>query len=60
MKLVKECRKQGLTVERTGSGHWKVSNADGEFVIMAFSPGKGGRHKTMKRLEGIGFEAKGK
>jgi predicted RNA binding protein YcfA (HicA-like mRNA interferase family) len=58
MKLVKALRKQGFTVERAGSGHWKVYNAEGEGpVVMAFSPRSGTpQHKTLKRLREIGWK----
>lgn len=57
MKLVKELRKQGFRVERTGSGHWAVYNADGRGpVTMSFSPGHPRQPKTMKRLREIGFK----
>lgn len=56
MKLVKDLRKQGFEVERTGSGHWKVSRAgSGRSVIMAFSPGKKIQHETLKRLKLLGY-----
>lgn len=57
MKLVKSLRKQGFDVERTGSGHWKVSRPGRQgFVIMGFSPGGTGLHKTMKMLKEIGYQ----
>lgn len=56
MKLVKKLRKQGFTVERTGSGHWKVTNEKGESTTLAFSPRKVPQHKTLKHLEEMGFE----
>ena len=61
MRLVKRIRKQGLNVERTGSGHWKVTRpGGGDCVIMGFSPNHSGMHKTMKRLEELGFDPKEK
>lgn len=57
MKLVKQLRSAGFIVERTGSGHWKVTNPEtGKFVNMAFSPRSGGQHKTLKRLKEIGYQ----
>lgn len=57
MKLVKKLRGQGFSVDRTGSGHWKVTSPAGEGpVIMGFSPSGKGLHKTLKRLESIGFQ----
>lgn len=57
MKLVKELRRQGFDVWRTGSGHWKVTNVEtGEHVTMSFSPAKTRQHKTIKQLRRIGAE----
>lgn len=57
MRLVRDLRKAGFVVERTGSGHWKVNHPDdpSRFVIMAFSPNSTAEHKTRKRLAGIGY-----
>lgn len=56
MKLVKDLRKQGFEVERTGSGHWKVTGPDGGCVVMGFSPHGQGLHKTHKRLAELGYK----
>lgn len=57
MKLVKELKKQGFSVERTGSGHWKVTYPGRQgVVIMGFSPSGSAQHKTLKHLRGLGFE----
>ena len=58
MKLVRDLRKAGFDVERTGGGHWKVSHPEdpSKVVIMAFSPNSPAEHKTRKRLAGIGFK----
>lgn len=56
MRLVKELKRQGFRVERTGSGHWKVQGESGEHVIMGFSPTGTAFHKTFKKLEAIGFQ----
>ena len=59
MKLVKRLERAGHVVERTGSGHWKVWSKDrGDFAFLAFSPKSSGQHKTMKRLEKIGYTEK--
>jgi biotin operon repressor len=58
MKLVKALRKQGFTVQRTGSGHWLVSN-DNKFdgvVILGFSPRTAGLAKAVKRLKAMGYK----
>jgi predicted RNA binding protein YcfA (HicA-like mRNA interferase family) len=61
MKLVKAVRKQGFRVERTGGGHWKVTNTStGEFVFMSFSPNKTRQLETLKRLHNIGFKERSK
>lgn len=57
MKLVKSLKKQGFEVERTGSGHWKVTHPERDgFVFMAFSPGKTIQHETLKRLKELGYK----
>lgn len=55
-KLVRRLRKAGFSVERTGSGHWRVSNDRGESTIMGFSPSSSGTHLTMKKLRAIGYK----
>jgi predicted RNA binding protein YcfA (HicA-like mRNA interferase family) len=58
--LVRELRKAGFLVERTGSGHWRVRRPDGGgMVIMAFSPRSAGMQKTLARLRDIGYNPKG-
>ena len=58
-ELVKDLRKQGFTVVRTGSGHWKVSwPGNGARVIMAFSPSSTSLRTTIKRLRGLGYRTK--
>jgi predicted RNA binding protein YcfA (HicA-like mRNA interferase family) len=55
MELVKQLRKQGFNVERSGSGHWKVTHPERDgMVVIAFSPRKTGMHLTLKRLRKIG------
>jgi predicted RNA binding protein YcfA (HicA-like mRNA interferase family) len=57
MKLVKALKKQGFDVERTGSGHWKVTKEGVEgCVIMAFSPSRTIQYSTLKLLEEMGFK----
>jgi hypothetical protein len=56
MSLKKELEKQGFTVERTGSGHWKAYRPGRQgFVIFAFSPNHTGMHLTVKRLKKLGY-----
>jgi predicted RNA binding protein YcfA (HicA-like mRNA interferase family) len=56
MKLVKALKKQGFVVERTGSGHWKVTHPErDDCTYMSFSPRGTPQHKTLKRLKEMGF-----
>lgn len=56
-RLIRELKKQGFVTERTGSGHWKVYfPGQGGFVILAFSPTGNAFHKSLKRLEAIGYK----
>ena len=57
MKLVKDLEKQGFVVERTGSGHWKVTRPGRSgCVVMAFSPKREPGFKTFKLLRELGYE----
>ena len=56
MKLVKRLEKQGFGVERTGSGHWKVTAPDGGMTVIGFSPSSRGLKESVKRLKDLGFE----
>lgn len=59
-RLVRELRKAGFTVDRTGSGHWRVHREGVQgSVVMAFSPKHTAMHKTMARLKTIGYDPKG-
>ena len=59
-RLVRDLKKCGFLVTRTGSGHWKVAAPQGPgSVIMAFSPRKTALHKTMARLKEIGYDPQG-
>ena len=61
MRLVKALRKQGFTVERSGSGHWKVTHPEQEgCTYMSFSPRGTPQHKTIKRLKDMGYTEGGK
>jgi predicted RNA binding protein YcfA (HicA-like mRNA interferase family) len=37
-KRIRELLKQGWTIERTGSGHWRMQHPNGGIVILSFSP----------------------
>lgn len=55
-KLLRRARKQGLSVERTGGGHWKVTAPDvDEFVTVAFSPRSPNMKNIEKDLKKLGF-----
>ena len=57
MKLVKDLQRCGFVVERTGSGHWKVTRPGRKgCVFMSFSPSGKPQHKTFKRLAELGYE----
>lgn len=59
-RLVRELKKCGFIVTRTGSGHWKVQPPEGEgSVVMAFSPRNQSMHKTLIRLRAIGYNPQG-
>lgn len=59
-RLIRDLKKCGFVVTRTGSGHWKVTPPEGEgSVILAFSPRKAGLHRTMSRLKTIGYDPRG-
>lgn len=61
MRLVKDLRSQGFTVERTGSGHWKVTRPGVDVcTYMSFSPSGSPQHKTIKRLVAMGYKKGGK
>lgn len=55
MKLVKKLKKDGLDVERTKSGHWKVTGSKG-MTVLSFSPSASGLAQTRKQLRDIGYE----
>lgn len=56
-RLIKKLEKQGFTVERTGGGHWRVrKEGTNSTVVMGFSPSGTGQHKTLKRLEEMGYQ----
>jgi predicted RNA binding protein YcfA (HicA-like mRNA interferase family) len=57
MQLVRRLKSAGFLVERTGSGHWRVTNPNREgVVLMAFSPTSTANHKTLKQLAAIGYK----
>lgn len=55
MKLVKQAKKQGCTVERTGSGHWKITTPSGTVLVTSFSPSNPGAYRdTIRALRKAG------
>jgi predicted RNA binding protein YcfA (HicA-like mRNA interferase family) len=56
-KLVRDLQRNGFCVERTGSGHWKVTHPDVvDSVILSFSPSVGNFKKSIARLRKIGYD----
>lgn len=57
MKLLKRAKKCGCSVERRGSGHWKITTPSGVSVIAAFSPRTaGGYRSTINDLRKAGVQ----
>jgi len=57
MKLLKQIRKKGCTVERTGSGHWRITTPNGASLITSFSPKTPGALRDItRRLKKEGIE----
>ena len=57
MKLVKKARKKGCDVERTGSGHWRITTPDGAVVTASFSPSCPGAYRdTIRDLRKAGVD----
>jgi hypothetical protein len=55
MKLVKLAKKQGCTVERTGSGHWKIVTPNKTVLTASFSPSNPGSYRdTIRALRKAG------
>jgi hypothetical protein len=56
MKLVKLAKKRGCEVERSGSGHWKITAPNGTVVTASFSPNTPGAYRdTIKALRKAGL-----
>ena len=49
MKLLKRIQKQGCTVERTGSGHWRIITPNGAVLTTSFSPKTPGALRDVTR-----------
>lgn len=49
MKLVKVAKKRGCSVERTGSGHWKITTPSGVVLVTSFSPSNPGAYRDVIR-----------
>ena len=57
MKLVKDLQRQGFTVVRAGSGHWKVTHPDRSgMVVMSFSPKSPAMRSVRKQLRDLGYQ----
>jgi hypothetical protein len=56
-RLVLKLRKQGFSVDRTGSGHWKVCSDQSESsVVLPFSPRKVHLKSIHCDLKKIGYK----
>ena len=56
-KLVRDLKKQGFDVVRTGGGHWKVSHPQRQgCTFIAFSPKRPPGPETFKQLRELGYE----
>ena len=57
MKLMRLVKKKGCSVERTGSGHWKITTPSGTPVFASFSPSNpGAYHDAIKKLQKAGVK----
>lgn len=56
--FVRELERAGLTVERSGGGHWRVRSADGKtLAFVPFSPSTNRwRDNTIAQLRNRGIE----
>jgi len=56
-KILRRAQRQGLVVERTGGGHWKVTSPEsGQFCIAAFSPRSTNMRNLVRNLKQIGYK----
>ena len=49
MKLVKLAKKNGCSVQRTGSGHWRITTPSGVSIVTSFSPSNPGPYRDVLR-----------
>lgn len=57
MKLLRQAKKAGCTVERMKNGHWKITTPSGESFHAPFSPrNPGGVRTTIDKLRKAGVE----
>lgn len=57
MKLVKKAKSKGCSVERSGSGHWKIVCPDGTLITASFSPTTPGAYRdTIRDLRKAGVD----
>ena len=55
MKLVKQAKRKGCTVVRSGNGHWKITTPDGTNLYASFSPTSPGAYRdTIRDLRKAG------
>ncbi len=60
-RLLDLARSQSWTVERAGSGHWKLRSPTGAIVILPFSPNSGRAYhysRSLLRRHGLVLESK--
>lgn len=55
MKLVKQARKNGCHIERSGNGHWRITAPSGATIYASFSPTSPGAYRdTIRELRKAG------
>ena len=55
MKLIKKAKSKGCAVERSGSGHWRITTPDGTTIYASFSPTRAGAYRdTIRDLRKAG------
>jgi hypothetical protein len=56
-KILRKAQRQGLRIERTKGGHWKVTSPEsGQFRIVSFSPRTTNMHNLKQSLRELGYE----
>jgi hypothetical protein len=56
-KLLRLAQKQGCTMQRLGSGHWRIVTPSGAVIVTSFSPaGPGAYRITLHELRKAGVD----